>query len=196
MQRKFLEDLGLEKEIIDKIMDENGSDLEKTKAKLEAERDNYKSQLETAQNALKEFDGIDVKDLQGKINTLTNDLSEKEKEYQQRIADMEFNSVLDGAISSSGAKNAKAVKALLDIDSLKASKNQADDIKQALETVKTENDYMFESKEPIKNPVKETNNPDITKLGITKESFAKMGYAERLNLKRTNPEKYAELKGE
>lgn len=196
MQRKFLEDLGLEKEIIDKIMDENGSDLEKAKAKLEAERDNYKSQLETAQNALKEFDGIDVKDLQGKINTLTNDLSEKEKEYQQRIADMEFNSVLDGAISSSGAKNAKAVKALLDLDSLKASKNQADDISKALEAVKTDNDYMFESKEPIKNPVRETNNPDITKSGITKESFAKMGYAERLNLKRNNPEKYAELKGE
>ncbi len=196
MQRKFLEDLGLEKEIIDKIMDENGSDLEKTKAKLEAERDNYKSQLETAQDALKEFDGIDVKDLQGKINTLTNDLSEKEKEYQQKIADMEFNSVLDGAISSSGAKNAKAVKALLDLDSLKASKNQADDISRALEAVKTDNDYMFESKEPIKNPVRETNNPDITKAGITKESFAKMGYAERLNLKRSNPEKYAELKGE
>lgn len=196
MQRKFLEDLGLEKEIIDKIMDENGSDLEKAKAKLEAERDNYKSQLETAQNALKEFDGIDVKDLQGKINTLTNDLSEKEKEYQQRIADMEFNSVLDGAISSSGAKNAKAVKALLDLDSLKASKNQADDISRALEAVKTDNDYMFESKEPIKNPVRETNNPDITKSWITKESFAKMGYAERLNLKRNNPEKYAELKGE
>lgn len=196
MQRKFLEDLGLEKEIIDKIMDENGSDLEKAKAKLEAERDNYKSQLETAQNALKEFDGIDVKDLQGKINTLTNDLSEKEKEYQQKIADMEFNSVLDGAISSSGAKNAKAVKALLDLDSLKASKNQADDISKALEAVKTDNDYMFESKEPIKNPVRETNNPDITKSGITKESFAKMGYAERLNLKRSNPEKYAELKGE
>lgn len=196
MQRKFLEDLGLEKEIVDKIMDENGSDLEKAKAKLEAERDNYKSQLETAQNALKEFEGVDIKDLQEKINTLNDDLKRKDTEYTQKIADMEFNSVLDGAINSSGAKNAKAVKALLDLESLKASKNQADDINKALEAVKTENDYMFESKEPIKNPVRETNNPDITKSGITKESFAKMGYAERLNLKRSNPEKYAELKGE
>lgn len=196
MQRKFLEDLGLEKEVVDKIMDENGSDLEKAKAKLEAERDNYKSQLETAQNALKEFEGVDIKDLQEKINTLNDDLKRKDTEYTQKIADMEFNSVLDGAINSSGAKNAKAVKALLDLESLKASKNQAYDINKALEAVKTENDYMFESKEPIKNPVRETNNPDITKSGITKESFAKMGYAERLNLKRSNPEKYAELKGE
>lgn len=194
MQRKFLEGLGLEKEVVDKIMDENGSDLEKTKAKLEAERDNYKSQLETAQNALKEFEGVDIKDLQEKINILNDDLKRKDSEYNQKIADMEFNSVLDGAINSSGAKNAKAVKALLDLESLKASKNQADDISKALEAVKTDNDYMFESKEPIKNPVKDTGNTKIT--GITKESFAKMGYAERLNLKRTNPEKYAELKGE
>ena len=33
MQRKFLEDLGLEKEIVDKIMSENGSDIEKDKGK-------------------------------------------------------------------------------------------------------------------------------------------------------------------
>ena len=49
---------------------------------------------------------------------------------------MEFNSVLDGAISKSGAKNAKAVKALLDLESLKISKNQADDITKALDEIK------------------------------------------------------------
>lgn len=162
--------------------------------KITAARDNYKSQLETAQTALKEFDGVDVKDLQAKINSLTADLEKKDTEYNQKVADMEFNSVLDGAITSSGAKNAKAVKALLDLETLKASKNQADDIKTALETVKSENDYMFESKEPIKNPVHQTNNPDIS--GITKEDFAKMGYSQRLNLKKTDPNKYNELKGE
>lgn len=124
--------------------------------KLRTARDNYKSQLETAQNALKEFDGVNVKDLQGKIDTLNNDLKNKETEYQNKIAEMEFNSVLDRAISKSGAKNAKAIKALLDLDTLKASKNQAEDITKALETVKSENDFMFTSEEPIKNPVRDT----------------------------------------
>lgn len=49
--------------------------------KITTARDNYKEQLETAQNALKEFDGVDVKDLQGKIETLNNDLKTKETEY-------------------------------------------------------------------------------------------------------------------
>lgn len=127
--------------------------------KLRTSRDNYKGQLESAQTALKEFEGVDVKDLQGKISALTSDLTAKETEYQQKISDMEFDSELDRAIRSIGAKNAKAVKALLDIDVLKTSKNQADDIKKALEGVKTDNDYLFDSEEPFKNPVKDTGAP-------------------------------------
>ena len=152
MQRKFLEDLGLEKEIVDKIMSENGSDIEKTKARLEAERDNYKEQLETAQTTLKEFDGINVEEMKSKIAQLTEDIATKEAEHQAKIADMEFNSVLDSAISSSGARNAKALKALLDLDTLKASKNQTEDIKTAIEAVKAENDYLFisEKQEPFR----------------------------------------------
>lgn len=144
MQRKFLEDLGLEKDVIDKIMTENGNDINNAKKKLEAERDNYKEQLDTAQTALKDFEGVDVNELNDKIKELTTDLSAKDSEYQAKIADMEFSSILDNAISGSKAKNAKAVKALLDIEALKASKNQSEDIKNALEKIKTENDYLFD----------------------------------------------------
>ena len=148
MQRKFLEELGLEKEVIDKIMSENGSDIENTKKKLEAERDNYKSQLETAQETLKSFDGVDVNDLKGKITQLTNDLTAKETEYQGKLAYIEFTNAIESALNGAGAKNIKAVKALLDIDALKSSKNQAEDIKNALETVKSENDYLFQTEQP------------------------------------------------
>lgn len=194
MQRKFLEDMGLEKDVIDKIMAENGTDIEKAKHKLEVERDNYKDSLEIAQNSLKEFEGVDVKELKGKVTQLTADLAQKDNEYKDKIADMEFNSVLDNAISASKAKNSKALKALLDVETLKASKNQAEDIKSAIEAVKAENDYLFDSDEPIKNPVKETNGGQIPP-GVTKELFAKMGYADRLKLKKTDPEKYEEMRG-
>lgn len=145
----------------DKAVTENYKTVSEVE-KLRSARDNYKEQLETAQGALKEFEGVDVKDLQGKIDTLNQTLQAKETEYQQKIADMEFGSVLEGAIASSGAKNAKAVKALLDLDALKTSKNQAEDIKKALEEVKMENDFLFASEEPIQNPVKDTGNSNIT----------------------------------
>ena len=149
---------GATEEQINAVLDINSKDIGNAKKKLEIERDKYKDQLETAQYSLKEFEGVDVNELQSKIKTLTSDLETKDTEYQQKIADMDFNSVLDGAISKSGAKNAKAVKALLDLDTLKTSKNQAEDIKKALETIKSENDYMFGSDEPYQNPVYKTEN--------------------------------------
>ena len=111
--------------------------------RLTAESDNYKSQLETAQTALQKFDGIDVDNLKGEIQKLTDDLQKKENEYQTKLADMEFNNSLDNAITASGARNLKAVRALLDVDTLKASKNRDADIKNAIAAVKSENDYMF-----------------------------------------------------
>lgn len=193
MQRKFLEDLGLEKEVIDKIMDENGKDINREKDKAEE----FKTQLDTAKETLKSFDGVDVKELQSKISTLTSDLEQKDKDYQAKIADMEFNSLLDSAISSSGAKNSKAVKALIDIETLKSSKNQSEDIKKAIDTVKSENDYLFGSTEPIDSLVGNANNGGTAQNSdVTKEAFAKMGYSERLKLKRSDPKKYDELKGE
>ena len=161
MQRKFLEDLGLDKDNIDKVLNRYNQDLEKAKQPLIVERDGLKDQLKTAQDALKEFDGVDVKDLQGKIDSLNTELANKDKEYKDKIADMEFTSVLDSALSKSGAKNSKAVKALLDLDNLKTSKNQAEDIEEAINNVKSDNDYMFKSDEPIKNPVKNTGNTSI-----------------------------------
>lgn len=140
MKREFLEGLSLEKDIIDQIMTENGKDINREKAKA----DEYKSQLDTAKETLKGFEGVDVKDLQGKVTQLTADLAAKDTEYQAKIADMEFSTALDAAITGSKAKNVKAVRALLDIDTLKASKNQSEDIKKAIEEVKTANDYLFE----------------------------------------------------
>ena len=52
MKRKFLEDLGLEKDAIDKIMAENGSDVNAAKADYEA----TKQQLESANAQIQERD--------------------------------------------------------------------------------------------------------------------------------------------
>ncbi|MDF2907569.1 MAG: hypothetical protein K0R34_2890 [Herbinix sp.] len=152
MKRKFLEDMGLTKEQIDSIMEANGTDIETYKKDAEK----YKTDLEEAQKTLKGFEGVDVKEMQTKLSQLNEDLKAKDEAHQKELSDRDFNSLLDGTITTVGAKNAKAVKALLDVDALKSSKNQSEDIKKALEAVKTENDYLFGSAEPIKNPVKPT----------------------------------------
>lgn len=185
------------KEQIDALLNIHSNDIGKTRQKLETERDSYKAQLDTAQEALKGFEGVDVAGLNDRIAALTADLAAQESDYKAKIAEMEFQSVLDAAITGSKARNAKAVAALLDVDALRSSRNQSEDIKAAIEKVKAENDFLFHSDEPIRNPspVGETHPPKGGIGGITKEAFAKMGYRERLALKQNDPKKYEEMKG-
>lgn len=81
MKRKFLEDMGLSKEQVDNIMAENGRDIEAIKT----ERDNYKTQLDTAQTTLKSFEGVNVQDLQGKVIKLTADLQPRMRSTRSRL---------------------------------------------------------------------------------------------------------------
>lgn len=160
MKTEFLKDLlkGVEgsEDIIKRIMAENGKDVEAAKGELDTvtgERDKYKEQLDTATAELDKFKDIKPEELNAEIDKLKKALKDKDDEHASKIAEMEFNIAIDKAISASGAKNAKAVKALLDLETLKESKNQKDDITAAIEGVKKDNDYMFGSKEPINNPV-------------------------------------------
>jgi hypothetical protein len=161
MKKEDLLALGLTEEQIAEIQKLNGKDIaaeQKKTEKAELDRDNYKGQLDTAQEALKGFEGVDVNELQGKIKQLTTDLQTKDNEYQTKLSDMEFNQTIEAAINGAGAKNAKAVKALLEIDTLKASKNQTEDIKAAIEACQKDNGFLFGSNEPINNPVAPTGS--------------------------------------
>lgn len=156
MKKEKLQELGLTEEQIAAVMKENETDItaeQKKTQSAELERDNYKGQLETAQTALKEFEGIDVKELQGKIQTLTDDMATKEAEYQGKIADMQFTDLLKGEIQKRGGRNEKAIMGILDVDTLKGSKNQSQDIAAALDSIKESDAYLFGSDEPIDNPV-------------------------------------------
>lgn len=62
MERKFLEEIGLEKEAIDKIMAENGADINKAKKDVDAiiaERDGLKTQLGDANKVVEGMKALD-----------------------------------------------------------------------------------------------------------------------------------------
>lgn len=140
MKRKFLEDMGFTKEQVDQIMTENGNDI----TREQGVANTYKTQLEDVQGKLRAFDGVDVKDLQGKITALTNDLNTTKSTYESQISDMQFTAAIEGKVSALKPRNTKAVMALLDVESLKKSKNQDTDINTALEALKKDNGYLFE----------------------------------------------------
>ena len=161
MKKEDLTALGLSEEQIAGVQKLSGLDVDAEKKKTtaaEGERDKYKGQLETAQIALKEFDGVDVKDLKGKIDKLNEDIKAKDTEYAQKLADRDFSDALKVAITEAGGKNAKAVMACLDMEALKTSKNQKEDIGTALKSLQESDAYLFGKEEPFSNPTAPTGD--------------------------------------
>lgn len=159
MKREELEAMGLTKEQVDQIIETNGSDIENAKKEsvkqietLTAQNEGLQGQLDTANETLKCFDGVDVNDLKGQISTLTQTLETQKQESAQKLADMAFEQTLKDAITSAKGRSAKAIMAELDMDTLKGSKNQKEDIEAALTACKEANDFLFQSDEPFKNP--------------------------------------------
>lgn len=153
----ILKDFGMEvpedkKTDFDKAWKENyrtKSDYDK----VAGQRDDYKTSLDTVNEKLKEFEGVDVEDLKGQIATLQGDLKKKDDEYAAKEADRVFNEILKEAIKAAGGRNDKAVMALLDVKALKASKDQSADIKKALDAARESDAYLFGADEPFRNPV-------------------------------------------
>ena len=111
---------------------------------------NLTEQLNSTKEALKKFDGVDAEELNRQISDLKSDLEAKEKEYQTQLADRDFQDLLKESISEAKGKNAKAITALLEVEDLKASKNQKEDIQKALKALAEAEDskMLFGESEP------------------------------------------------
>lgn len=145
MKREELEALGLTKEQVDKVLDAHHKELDPVQKELDTAKEDLRVAKETVDTQgttikdlkkdLEEFKDVDVSGMKTKIANLENDLQTKETEYTQKIADRDFQDMLKESIATAKGKNAKAITALLDIDVLKASKNQKEDVAAALKTL-------------------------------------------------------------
>lgn len=147
MKREFLQnfkvgELPLTDEIINAIMAENGRDIEAAKKPF-ADYESIKDQLQTAKNGLKAFEGVDVAQLQGEITKLKGEITQKDTEWQDKLDAMTFEGKVKDAITAVKGKNVKAITALLDLETLRASKNQEADLKAALEGLQKAEDSVF-----------------------------------------------------
>lgn len=154
MTRDFLKKLGIEdNEVIDKIIDENSSDIGKAKGDLERitrERDDLNNTL---------------KDRDGQLETLkksSGDNEELKKQIEQLQADnqsIKLNAAVEKALIEAKARNLTAVKALLNLDNAEIGEDgTVKGLSEQIKTIQKDNDYLFEAKE-----TKVDNSPKGTK---------------------------------
>jgi DNA-directed RNA polymerase subunit F len=157
----ILKDLGIEvpedkKADLNKAVNENYktiADWQKQKDKVE----DLTGQLQEAKDGLKKFEGVDAAGLQEQITKLNKQLEDKDAEYQAKIADRDFSDLLGETITKYKGINPKAIKALLDVEALKASKNQKADVDKAVADLTTAEDskMLFGETSPVgkANPI-------------------------------------------
>lgn len=163
MKREFLEGLGLSKEVIDKVMAENGSDIESFKNKiseLTTERDGAKEQL-----TKRDADIAELKKSAEASEALKTQLTALEVKYQQdttelstKLAKQSFDTKLELALTGK-VKNVKAAKALLDIEKIQLKEDKLEGLDTQLETLRTSDSYLFVEQTPPKNPIPPKGNP-------------------------------------
>lgn len=127
--------------------------------KVKDARDSYKSQLDTATEALKQFEGVDVSELKSQISKLTTDLANSKADHEKQLADRDFNDFVAETAKKHKVKDLKAVLPFLDVEKLRASKNQNADVEAAFEQVKKDKAYLFDD-ETAPRVVSYTSGPD------------------------------------
>lgn len=113
--------------------------------------------MKDLQTKIDEFKDVDVTALNQRIKDLETEKGTIESDYQTKLADRDFNDLLKDSISAVNGKNVKAIAALLDMDSLKASKNQKEDIAAALKKLTEEEDSKMLFGEPEAKPIATAN---------------------------------------
>ena len=88
MKTEELTAIGLTEEQATQVLAMNGKDIEKHKKQIttvEGERDAFKAQLDTANETLKKFEGIDPQQIQTELQTYKTKAEEAEKKFTREM---------------------------------------------------------------------------------------------------------------
>lgn len=188
--RDFLKGLDLDKETIDSIMAEYGKNLQglkETNEDLTKKVNTYETEIKTLkensqddENWKEKFEALDTK--------IKNQEAENKKKHEDEILTNNIITAFgDKKFTSDYVKNGL----ISDIKSeLNKAENKGKGIKEIFDSLTKDKNGIFE------NPNKPAGMPgmgDIDTPEITKESFNKMSYMQRVELKEKNPELFKKM---
>lgn len=203
MKRKFLEDLGIaDKDVIDKIIDENSKDIGAAKGENEtlkqkvleketeittlkgqiSERD---KQLETLKNS-----PDNPEELKKQLEQVQKDNKAAKEKYEADMKQLKVNHAVDNILKEAGAKNVTAVKALLkELD--KAELDESGNVKGLKEQIEAltkadDTSFLFDTKALPEMKGAKPGEPQVPASEI-KPDFSKMSYEQIAAYMEANP---------
>ena len=167
MKRDFLKNLGIEdKDIIDKILDENSADIGRAKGELET----YKTKVTELEGEIKTKDDEistlktqagDTASLNDKIKQLEADKTNLTNELSTKVSEIQKSHAIEGGIRDAKGKNIKAIMALLDMEKITYENGELKGLGDQLTTLASAEDSSMLFGDAQNNPPAGTrfNNP-------------------------------------
>ena len=199
---KYLEDLGVEKEVAEKIFAERSKEIESDKAKREKLETELKEKKESLDNLSKEFEDL---------KSSNASAEEYKTKYEALVADNEAKAKqaeADRILAEKTENINKRFEAVVGEKKFSHNAIKADYLKKFGEALELEENKSLSDEQVFHNLIKDDKNAfeggTAVKLAggtpqgnggnsVTKEAFNKMSYKERLQIYNENQALYNEL---
>ena len=167
MKRDFLKNLGIEdKDIIDKILDENSADIGRAKGELDTYKTkvtNLENEIETKKNEIATLNQKvgDTDALNQKISQLEADKTTLTNELNTKVSEIQKTHAIENGVRDAKAKSIKAVVAHLDMAKITFENGELSGLTEQLDVLKSGEDtsFLFGDTQPGTPSGTHINNP-------------------------------------
>ena len=165
--------------------------------KLKGQKADLDEQIKAANTTITELkkNNKDNEALQQTIQDHEATIENLKKESAQK----DFNYALSNALKDNKCKNAKALKALLDLDNIKFNEGKLEGLEGQLTALKESDGYLFDTSNPAPGNTGGTGNHPRVGGGageVTKADLMKMPYSKRVEFFNNNKEEFNRLMNE
>lgn len=165
--------------------------------KLKGQKADLDEQIKAANTTITELkkNNKDNEALQQTIQDHEATIENLKKESAQK----DFNYALDSALKDNKCKNAKALKALLDLDNIKFNEGKLEGLEGQLNASKESDGYLFDTSNPAPGNTGGAGNHPRVGGGageVTKADLMKMPYSKRVEFFNNNKEEFNRLMNE
>ena len=153
MKRDFLEALGIDKETIDKILDENSRDIGREKQKTEQLKSDKEAVEQQLADRVKDIEELkkstgDAAAIKAQLEELQGKYDKETEAYKAQLAQRDYQAAIDKAIADSGVKFSsksaeKAFRAGIGDSKLEMKDGALDGFDKYLEKAKSEDPSAF-----------------------------------------------------
>ncbi|NLY08879.1 MAG: hypothetical protein GXZ11_03115 [Tissierellia bacterium] len=162
MKREFLEELGLEQEVVEKIMAENGKDVQAEQAKTtaaETKATKLETQLTSANETIKSYKDMDIE----KIKESATEWETKAGDLEKELTQVRNEALLDKELSTVNTHDMETLKKLLNHEELIFKDGEVVGLKEQIAGLRESKAYLFkETKDP------ETKDPEDNRFDVYK----------------------------